>query len=516
MQAWQDWRGRVEAMMGPGSSAGRSRGWRVSRYLLRLSRLVWFKLGEDQAQDKAAALTYHTLFSLLPTLVLMLVIAKAFVSDEDLTYFKDQTVQWVTQWVQQDAAEEMPVLGRFIPSGAEGGAGDGLASGLPGPLGSGFGLTFDPVALQVEAAVLVAAERERRDRRSELREVLGTLDQRITALLNYLESVDMRSIGVVGVLLFIYGATQLLASIEQNFNGIIQARGHRPLRTRVPLYFTTITLAPVVLGAGRWAQQEFEALLEASQWTDWIAALASNFWPLITTWLVLLVLYRLLPNARLAMRGAAAGSLVAAVLLSIATLGFGVYASNTAISSLYGALTLLPLTLLMIWTAWLIVLFGFELGVCVQMLPRYQRDFARRQERRVTHLTRAGIDGVRRLVEPRRLLTVMAYAADRFRTGKPFTVDDLMEDLVMPPEAAAGMVEALLDEGLLLSLGAEEDPRFALAMPPEHVAVQRLLEVVDRMTGPAATDPVLSRLRDAERAGAEGVTLAALVPAPGK
>ena len=514
MQALQTWRGRVERMMGPGSAAGRPWWWRTGRYLLRLTRLVWFKLGEDQAQEKAAALTYHTLFSLLPTLVLMLVIAKAFVSDEDLTYFKDQTVQWVTQWVQQDAAVEMPVVGWFIPAGDGGGA---EASGAAGGAGTAqaptaFGLTFDPLALQMEAAALVAAEQERRDRRSELREVLGTLDTRIEAVLNYLESVDVRSIGVVGVLLFIYGATQLLATIEQNFNGIIQARGHRPLRTRVPLYFTTITLAPVVLGAGRWAQQEFETLLEASQWTDWIAALASNFWPLITTWLVLLALYRLLPNARLGYRGSAIGSLVAAVLLSLATLAFGVYASNTAISSLYGALTLLPLTLLMVWTAWLIVLFGFELGVCIQMLPRYQRDFERKQERRETQLTRAGIDGVRRLTEPRRVLTVMAYAADRFRTGKPFTVDTLVEELVMPPEAAAGMIDALLDEGLLLSVGSEEDPAFALAMPPEHVPVARLLDVVDRMTGPAATDPVLARLRAAERAGAEGLTVAGLVP----
>jgi len=55
-----------------------SRGKRSLRYTLDLARHCYIKLGKDRATETAAALTYHTLFSLLPTVVLMLVLFSAF------------------------------------------------------------------------------------------------------------------------------------------------------------------------------------------------------------------------------------------------------------------------------------------------------------------------------------------------------------------------------------------------------------------------------------------------------
>ena len=469
------------------SDAGRPRWWRTLRYAARLGRLVARKLGEDRAQEKAAALTYHTLFSLLPTIVLMLVVAKAFVGKAELEAMKDETVQWVTRFVQAEEVAEQ------VESET--------------PAAAPFGLFGHPVAAQIEAARIAARTASAAaDRRSELQEVLGSLDQRLTAVLNYLESVDVRSISIVGVLLFIYGATQLLATIERNLNAILHARDNRSLRLRLPLYFTTITLAPVVLGAGRYAQQQFSRLLSSTDYTSWIASIAANFWPLITTWLVLLLMYRLLPNARVHTRAAAIGSFVAALILSAATYGFGLYASSAAVSNLYGALTLLPLGLLLVWLLWLIVLFGFELAVCIQFLPR---EITIDQRRRAAEAA-AGVKHEIQLVEPRQLLRLMRFARERFDAGQPFDIDDVIEHLHLPPDAGNGMLAALTGAGLLLETGAGDEPAYALARPADRIDVPLLLAITRGMTGVPADDPALEPLRRAEDAAAEGRTLAEL------
>ena len=500
--------------------------WRSMRYVVRLVKMIVWKQSEDRAQEKAAALTYHTLFSLLPTIVLVLVVANVFVQPDDVEELKEQSVQYVMRFVQSSEAEAAGLgTESSVPEADTPRAEDGTVlepaelerSGLFEP-GRDAG-PARPVWVVDERA---GAEREARlaasaaaaaDRRAEMRELLGSLEERLQALLDYLESVDVRSIGVVGVLFFFYGVTNLLATIEQNFNGILHARNNRPLRLRLPLYFTTIMLAPVVLGLGRYAQQEFEHLIEQSQYTSWIAAAVSNFWPLITTWLVLLLMYRLLPNAKVQTRAAAIGSFIAALLLSVTTWGFGLYVSTAAISSLYGALTLLPFGLLLVWTIWLIVIIGFEVAVCIQTLPRHLAVQARREAAVEQLADRITVELDQQLVEPRQLLSLMRYAATRFAGGETFTVDDLIEAVDLPPDAGQTMVTALVAANLLHAVGSVDEPSYTLARPPSAIALEQLLKVARALTGTVADDPALRPLRDAEEYAARQHTLADFVAA---
>ena len=67
---------------------------------------------------------------------------------------------------------------------------------------------------------------------------------------------------------------------------------------------------------------------------------------MLATWLVLWLMYMLLPNTRVSVRMSAVGSFVAALLWVIALQLFTVYVQRAAITTLYGALALLPLFLL--------------------------------------------------------------------------------------------------------------------------------------------------------------------------
>ena len=76
------------------------RGQRAVKYSIELGRHCAGELRHDKAGQMAAALTYHTLFSMLPTMVLILVSLKAFVSEQDREQFKEEAITWVVQTLQ--------------------------------------------------------------------------------------------------------------------------------------------------------------------------------------------------------------------------------------------------------------------------------------------------------------------------------------------------------------------------------------------------------------------------------
>ncbi|MEM8782339.1 MAG: YhjD/YihY/BrkB family envelope integrity protein [Planctomycetota bacterium] len=446
---------------------------RALLYAIELGRFAAAKLKQDRAPQMAAALTYHTLFSLLPTLVLTLVVASAFVSEQQLNDLKDQTVSWAVKWLDTN------------PDDAPGGN-----ARLP------------------DVGPLSPAQQLIQQRQTEYANTAEKLDDQLSTWLDQLQEVDFRSIGVVGVLIFLYGATALLATIESSFNRILRADENRPWYLRFPLYYTTLTLAPVVLLAGQWAQNRFLELIKTSgALVAWLAGPFVFLSPLLTAWIVLLLAFMLLPNTTLRLRAAAVGSFVAALAMGIAVEAFSFYATNTASTSLYGALALLPLFLLLLWIVWQIVLFGLEIASIIQFAP----DPAERRKRR-----QQDADQALRVIDPRLIVPALVRFAQAFRDGEALTARRLNEALRLPPGAERPLLSALLDAGHVHRVqadGDESDPRFALHRAPETVALTELLDTARRLGRPD-TDAVhthLQTLDDAERQVAERRTLADLL-----
>ncbi len=486
---------------------------RAMLYGIDLTRFAANKLKQDRAPQMAAALTYHTLFSLLPTLVLTLVVAQAFVSQEQLQDLKAQTVAWAVRWLDsgfEQVEERAPVTADnpagqppIVPSTSADHDGSPTSA-------TGFG-RFTAAARHAaaqagthakEQAHQQAEQRANADRAAEYARTAGKLDEQLTLWLDQLQNVDFRSIGLVGILIFIYGATKLLATIESSFNLVLRAEENRSWFIRLPLYYTTITLAPVVLLAGQWAQRQFVSLLDTGYAvTTWIAGPFIVLSPLLTAWLVLLLAYRLLPNAKLKMRPAAAGSFVAAVGLGVAVQAFALYVDKTGSTSLYGALALLPLFLLLLWIVWQIVLYGLELASVLQFMPN--RETRRKQQQ---------ADAGPKLVDPRLIIPALVLFAQRFREGRPLEPETLGNELQLPAGATDPILAALVKHGYIHRV-EEEDTCYALAKAPETIELSALL-VAARQLGRADIESVntsLASLDDAERRGSEARTLASLM-----
>src|SRR5690606_5390189 len=133
----------------------------------------------------------------------------------------------------------------------------------------------------------------------------------------------------------------------------------RSILQRVVTYWTVITLGPLLL---------LVSLYVAGQIVEWarpipvvgsLLVFAGRFTALGASWILLLVLYTLMPNTNVAVKPAVIGSFVGAVLWEIGKWGFGLYVSRALpYSALYGSLGLIPLFLFWVYITWVVVLFG--------------------------------------------------------------------------------------------------------------------------------------------------------------
>ncbi len=437
-------------LMAHDPAAEMSRGGQTVAYLFELCKHGFRELKHDKAGQMAAALTYHTLFSLLPTLVITLVILAAFVDDAQREEFKKDLSEIILPIA---GAEEAP------PPPSTTIEGETLATGRED--------TND------EAVQLAAKKKQ------EFEEARKAIDKQIQSIFTQLEGVSFRGIGAVGILIFIYGATGLLASIEKSFNLIFGANKPRPWFLRIPLYWTVITLGPLVLLAGQVAQANFLAFIENTPVINVIGGIASYISPIFTTWLVLTLMFTLLPNTRVRFRAAMIGGLVAAVLWVAAIEGLAIFVRNAASASVYGALFLLPLFLMWLWITWLIILFGLEVTHAVQAM----------KSRQFKHMDYAADD---LLVEPAWLLPVIAVIARRFAIGKTVTAERVTAKTGLALRSVENMLDKLENAHLIRHIDDADATGYVLARPASAITAADILAVGQTMLAPrtpSGSDP---------------------------
>lgn len=312
---------------------------RMLRSIIVFTEYCAVEMQRDRAMTMAAALTYHTLFSLLPTLVLMLVVSSVFVSEADRDHFKAQTVSWALEWIEIPDSE-LVVADDPVREDGGGVVVEGSSEGEP----------------------------SKEDLAAEFERARSALNQNLEGFLHQLEQVNLSGIGVIGLLVFLYGATGLLATIESSFNLVYKASQNRPWYLRMVYYYFVISLAPLMILAGQVMQSWFLSLLDTGT-TNWLARPMVFLSPLLMTWVVMSFTFMLLPNTRVRVRYAIVGGLVTAIGWVLAGEMYGLYVHHAGGSSLYGALALLPLSLMYVWILWLIVLFGLEVSYTLETMP---------------------------------------------------------------------------------------------------------------------------------------------------
>ncbi len=449
-----------------------TRWQRSIRWFLELCRHGLHELRHDKAGQMAAALTYHTLFSILPTLVIMLAVIAPLVGDERKDNIKQTAIDYLLEPLKPDEpdASAAPTDNNDQP------------------------LVIDPGREETNEQDAKLAEEKRR----EFREAQAAIEQQFDDLFARLENVSFRGIGAIGLIIFIYGATGLLASIEKSFNLVCGANKARPWYMRLPLYWTVITLGPIFLLGGQAAQEWFKTIIASNPWTSPMVVLS----PVLTTWIVLTLMYALLPNTKVKLRAAMIGGFAATLIWMLAIVGLKLFVRNAAASSVYGALFLLPLFLLWLWVTWLIILFGLEVTHAIQAMKG--RQFKHMEYRESGDL----------VVDPSWLLPIAALVARRFRDGRTITAEAICDETGLAQRSVETMVEALEKAELLRHVEDDQQAGYTLGRPAERITAGDVLAVGESLLpdhAEADGDPAwqaVERLKAANHEWADKTTLA--------
>ncbi len=167
----------------------------------------------------------------------------------------------------------------------------------------------------------------------------------------------LTTLGVVGIAVT---AILLLSTIENSFNFIFRVNKHRSITTKITLYWTIITLCPLLLGTAF----SLKGYLLTIRYFSPENLIGYNLFttivlPNLLTLGALMFSYMAVPNKKVRFSSAFWGACMAFCLMLILRYGFGLFISlNVTYKTLYGTLAAIPIILVWMYSWWTVVLIG--------------------------------------------------------------------------------------------------------------------------------------------------------------
>ncbi len=535
--------------------------WRIAAQNYRRSQLT----------RMAAALSFRTIFGLIPTLVVGLVVLHAFVSEAQVKSLVGEVLRFTG--VDQIAVDEAKVLEAQRVKQLE---------TMTGINVFGFGIGGHERSLNPELMADIVQEdaTTAKPAADATPKMSARVDEWITGMMARIDGINFGAVGLVGAMMLIYAALSMVVETEKCFNQICGATLGKSWLRRVKDYWALLTLGPLLLvasfgvragveriamralgedapitmservlqggEAGQGAAQGVaQGLVQGEPQQDtagtqqgWLskAAVGSTKFVLsvaISTGM-LVVVFAAVPNVRVRVGPALAGAAIAAVLWEVSKTLLGAYIANSMKSgyaALYGAVAIVPLFMLWVYVTWIIVLLGFQITSTLQQYQTVSREGFRQG---VLVALGLATDGQRaeglRLVDPAAAVLVLGCVSQRFVGGATTTAHDVRDATGLEQPVAAmllglltrgGWVHRVLATGESASeakQGVPEDERFALAKAPEEILATDVLRFAERegrggaeqagSTLPAREGTVLDVLSRAKHRALEGRSMA--------
>jgi membrane protein len=466
-----------------------------------LVRFAVVTLWQVEMAQMAAALSYRTIFGLIPVLVVGLVFLGAFSTEAQMTQGVERLLDFTgisgividTTTPDVRAAIDEVYAAQWAAAHAE------------GPL------MRSPEALAPAMNEAVSSS--------------PRLDDWITTLVANVRRIPFTTIGFVGLATLAYAAISMMVEIEKCFNHIYRAPEGRSWTRRITQYWTLLTLGTLFLFAsffvGEWLRDVASNLRELDEVVTGLGSRAITgvgfgITVLISTVLFLIV-FTTVPNTRVAIGPALVGALVAAVLWETGKWGFTQYLRYSAsYAQFYGSIALIPLFLLWVYVTWTVVLLGLSIAHAIQT-----HKVVRTHGLSALHWFMPDPESARRaaLVDPAAILAVAASVAERFADKQPTRPSDVSARTGIDETVCTDMLERLAGSGVLhrVAKSTDDDATYVLSGPPATIRAEDVLDVGRSMAEGLDTDTTVSRrvigeLEKAKLGAVRGKTLADFLP----
>lgn len=262
------------------------------RRALAFGRFLWRRFDDDQCFEAAGALSYTTIFALVPLLTVGLAVFSLF---PEFARFSEAVTNFLFQHLVPASGEELENYIRdFVTKASH--------------------LT-----------------------------VWGTLALFISGLL-------------------------MMTSIEHAFNRIWRVTSPRRALARFVVFWTTLTLGPLLVGAGLAVSSAILAnpLFSATSQEMQLETRLLAIMPFAVTLSAFTLGYMVVPNCPVRWRHALVGGALGALAFEVAKAGFAEFVTHFAsYQQVYGAVAMIPVFLLWIYVSWVVILLGASLTAAI-------------------------------------------------------------------------------------------------------------------------------------------------------
>lgn len=175
----------------------------------------------------------------------------------------------------------------------------------------------------------------------------------------------------LGIVFLGVTSIMLMLTIDRAFNTIWRVKRPRPLIQRVLIYWSVLTIGPILVGASlsisSWLVTQSMGL--GRQYSELVVA-AFKLLPLFFTSVAFGFLYRTVPNRQVTVLDAVVGGIIAALAFEAMKSVFGqflIHFSNYKV--VYGTFASLPIFLMWVYLSWTVVIFA---AVITAVLPYWR------------------------------------------------------------------------------------------------------------------------------------------------
>jgi len=272
-------------------------------------------------------------------------------------------------------------------------------------------------------------------------------------------------IGLFSILIVIWAALALLATIEKSFNNIWHVATGRNFLHRIISYWALLTLGPLILGTGIYVITRYSQIVQLQQ------TLLSHIAPEILSYFVATVafflLYFVMPNTKVSFKAAIWGAAVAALVWMAAKSIFGYCITELGLyRTVYGVMALIPMTVVWIYITWLTVLFGLQLTYTTQHLKSLDAAEIAAARKTEEHF----------MANDLTIINIVREIAASFQSNQaPILPEDICGKLDIPAEFGQKILDHLVNSKLIVKT-SEPHEGFLPAKDPANIKLSDIAE----------------------------------------
>jgi membrane protein len=297
----------------------------------------------------------------------------------------------------------------------------------------------------------------------------------------------------IGIIILIWSVMSLLDQIESSFNHIWQINSARPWLRKFTDYLTIMLIAPVFLILSSsmtvFVNQELVDFIAKSSILEFFKPIVGFLFklaPYLLTWIVLTILFIIMPNTKVRLVPALVSGIIAGTILQILQwlyidLQFGI----TKLSAIYGSFAAIPLFIIWVQSSWIILLLGAELSFANQNLSRYEFES---EALNVSSYQKRAL-----------VLMIMNKISKNFTIGeKPMSSESISKSLKVPVRLVRDILQDLTNSGLV-SVIHENEHEERLYQPAMDIGIMSVSFVLNKLDKKGSEHQVFVKTREYDK-----------------